>query len=323
VVSDSVNSFETFVPAELGSVVASRRLVESATTSWGVDDEVAADAALAVSELVTNAVLHARTGVHVVVRRLGRGVRLEVGDGSGRLPLVGADRPEDLLATRSMTGRGLALIAATVDRWGADPVGTGKVMWAEVGTSRRRPLAVDSPAPVKVSPEIPAVPAASWAGSTSVTAMAAEGRRVHLIGVPVRLLVESVRQFTDLQREMAVVELDQHGPAELVALAETSQEISAHIYSLQADSDIAEAALARGESVIDLDVDVSEDAMAAFDRLGSLARRMGEAVVRPHVLTLPPSDEVTAYRSWYRDEIAAQLTGQPPRPCPFAAAAAS
>src|SRR6202041_2484225 len=100
-----------------------------AGNAWGVDEEGAADAALAISEVVANPVLHAGTTVHLVERHLGRGMRLEVGDGSPRLPLVGADRPEDLLATRSMTGRGLALLAATVDRWGADPLGTGKVMW--------------------------------------------------------------------------------------------------------------------------------------------------------------------------------------------------
>jgi hypothetical protein len=32
---------------------------------------------------------------------------------------------------------------------------------------------------------------------------------------------------------------------------------------------------------------------------------------------MPPSDDVTAYRRWYRDEIAAQLRGSPPQPCPF------
>jgi len=319
VLSDSVNCFEAVVPAELASVVAARRLVQSAATTWGIDDGIAADAALAVSELVTNAVLHAGTPVDVSVHRLGRGIRLEVGDGSPRLPVVGADRPEDLLATRSMTGRGLALLAATVDRWGADPVGTGKVMWAEVGTGRRHPIAISTPPPAGAWSD----PAASWAGVTSVTAIAAEGRRVRLIGVPVQLLVESARQLADLQREMQVVGLDHNGPVELVALADASREISAQMSDLRHDgSDLAEAAIARGESVIDIELQVPEDAVAAFDRLGSLVRRAAETLVGRHVLTVPPSEEVIAYRRWFRDEIEAQLTGRPPRPCPLAAAAA-
>jgi anti-sigma regulatory factor (Ser/Thr protein kinase) len=310
--SNSVNSFEAQLPAELGSVVASRRLVEAAARTWGIATSVSEDAALAVSELVTNAVLHAGTVVHVTVRRLGRGMRLEVQDGSARLPVVGADRPEDLLAIRSMTGRGLALLAAAVDRWGADPLGTGKVMWAEPGTERRYA--------VPVGPEAPKVAMGSQPAMTNAAGVAAPGRSVHLIGVPVRLLVESTRQFADLQREMQVLGLDHNGPAELVALAETNREISAQIGSLRhAGSEVAQSALARGESVIDFDVVVPDNAVDAFDRLGSLIRRVGDTLFRRHLLTMPPSAEVTAYRRWYRDEIAAQLRGRPPRPCPFAA----
>ena len=321
--ADAVSCFEAQLPAELGSVVAARRLVESAASSWGIADSVAQNAALAASEMVTNAVLHAGTVLRVTVRRLGRGVRLEVHDGSSRLPVVGADRPEDLLATRSMTGRGLALLAGIVDRWGADPVPAGKVMWAEIGTGRRRVAAMDAPPSQPRASGRAAAPTGAMAGLTSVAAVASGGRKVHLMGVPVRLLVESARQFADLQREMQVVGLDHNGPKELVALAETSREISARIGTLrQAGSDVAEEALARGESVIDFDVVVPDDAVDAFDRLGSLIRRVGDALVRRHLLTMPPSDEVTAYRRWYRDEIAWQLMGRSPQPCPFAAVSA-
>jgi anti-sigma regulatory factor (Ser/Thr protein kinase) len=321
---DSSSCFEAQLPAELGSVVAARRLVESAAASWGIPQGVSEDAALAVSELVTNAVLHASTVLTVRVRRLGSGVRLEVQDGSTKLPVVGADRPEELLATRSMTGRGLALLAGTVDRWGADPLPSGKSMWAEIGTGQRR---VDAEDPLEAAarpaapPEFPVSPTGALEGVVSATAVSHGGRRVHLIGVPVRLLVESARQFADLQREIQVVGLDHNGPKELVALAQTSREISARIGSLrQAGADVAEAALARGESTIDFDVEVGDDAVDAFDRLGSLIRRVGDTLVRRHLLTMPPSEEVTAYRRWYRDEIASQLLGRAPRPCPLAAA---
>jgi anti-sigma regulatory factor (Ser/Thr protein kinase) len=321
--SNSVNSFEAQLPPELGSVVAGRRLVEAAARSWAIAASVSEDAALAVSELVTNAVLHAGTVVHVTVRRLGRGMRLEVRDGSPRLPLVGVDRMEDLLATRSMTGRGLALLASAVDRWGADPTGTGKVIWAELGTQRRYAIPAEGTNRPPAEPEVPNVPAGSRSAKTAARTMGAAGRSVHLIGVPVRLVVESTRQFADLQREMQVVGLDHNGPPELVTLAETSRQISAQIGSLRhAGSDVAESALARGESVVDFDIVVAEGAVEAFDRLVSLIQRMGDALFRRHLLTMPPSDEVTAYRRWYRDEIAAQLRGSPPQPCPFAEAQA-
>src|SRR5438445_6484644 len=120
--------FEAHYPAELESVTASRRMVVDALKSWGIEDPVTADAALTVSELVTNCILHAGTPLSVAIRQLGRGVRIEVRDTNDVLPIVGVSKPEDLLANRSMTGRGMALVAGSSDRWGADPLpGGGKV----------------------------------------------------------------------------------------------------------------------------------------------------------------------------------------------------
>jgi anti-sigma regulatory factor (Ser/Thr protein kinase) len=316
-VSDALSCFEALVPAELSSVVASRRLVDSAAQAWGIADNVADDAALVMSELVTNAVLHAGTPVEVSVRRMGQGLRLEVGDGSSRLPVVGADRPEDLLSTRSMSGRGLAVVAATVDRWGADPIGKGKVMWAEVGTGRRHAVVVEAPAPPMPRAEVLDDPSVAWAGVTSVTAMAAEGRRVYLVGVPVRLLIESARQLADLRREIQFLGLDPDSPAELLDLAQTSREISEYLDGLPPVGR-AEAALARGEAVVDLDVDLPDEVATAFDRLGTLVERVGRDLGPDHLLAVPASEEVTAYRRWCRDEITAQLTGREPEPCPLA-----
>ncbi len=134
-----------------------------------------------------------------------------------------------------------------------------------------------------------------------------------------RLLVESSRHFADLEREMQVLALDRNGPAELLALAETGRQISAEIGALrQASSDVAEAALGRDEQVVDFDVVVPDDVLVAFNRLESLIRRSGRELIRRHLLTSVPSEEVDAYRRWYRDEVARQLAGGPPKACPFA-----
>lgn len=320
--SDQLSCYEAQLPAELGSIVAARRLVEAAAATWGIDEAAAEDAALAVSELVTNAVLHVGSQIGVSLRRLGRGMRIEVRDGSDRIPLVGVDRPEDLLATRSMTGRGLALLAATADRWGADPLAAGgKIMWAEVGTGRRH-LAVA----VASGPAQPASlhPEAAAAGMRAVTAVAAGGRHVHLLGVPVRLLVESSRQLADLQREIQVLGLDRSVPAGMANLAQASKEISACIEALSETArDVGEEALARGDAVVDFDLTVPDDVLTVFERLGTLMRQVGGSLVERNLLTLPPSREVVAYRLWYRDEVASQLRGRPPRPCPFAEATIS
>ncbi len=376
-----VAALDARFPPELASVVAARRLVQDAAADWGVGEATAQNAALAMSELVTNAVLHAGTEIGVSVCRLGRGMRLEVRDGSSRLPVVGVERVEDLLSTRSMTGRGLALLSATADRWGADEMPGGKVMWAEVGTGRRpvedgsraqdgpghpasrnaapgrartalagarraepvrRPtrdgaraaVPARSGAAATIDGRVPVFAAVGFqaaangdgivesAGVTAVTAIAAEGRRVHLVGVPVRLLVESARQFADLQREMQVIALSHNGNEDLGEVADAGRELSASIATLgDAGAEVAQAAFARGEARVDFDVVVPETAQPIFERLAVLLRRVGESLAHHQLLTMPPSEEVAAYRHWYREEVTYQLAGRPPRPCPFESAA--
>jgi anti-sigma regulatory factor (Ser/Thr protein kinase) len=313
-------SFEAHFPAELESVVASRKMVGAALRSWDLDGAVATDAALTVSELVSNSVLHAGTPFSVTVRRLGRGVRIEVRDDNNHLPpAVGVSKPEELLANRSMTGRGLAMVAASSDRWGADPHSDGgKVVWAEVGTGQRILATAPPPdfPPMPAPPEL--LPQEVAAGLTTASAVTGGGCRVHLIGVPVRILVESNRQIADLHRELQVIALDHGGPEELAQVVRRTQELATDIdHWTDYDRSVAEAALARGLERIDFDVAVSPEVESAIDRLAAWFRKVTSSLVRRHLLTLPPSPEVAAYRIWYREEIISQLSGEPPRPCPL------
>jgi anti-sigma regulatory factor (Ser/Thr protein kinase) len=311
--------FEAQFPAELESVVASRRMVGAALRSWELDDSVASDATLTVSELVTNSVLHAGTPFSLTVRRLGDGVRIEVRDDNGHLPVVGVSNPEDLLANRSMTGRGLALVAASADRWGADPISEGgKVVWAELGTGQRIVASAPPPMfpPEVAPPEL--LPQEVAAGLTTASAVTGGGRQVHLIGVPVRILVESMRQIADLHRELQVMALDHEGPEELEQVVRGTQELG-EVIDLWTEYDrrLAEAAMARGLERIDFDVAMSADVQSAMDRCAAWFRKVTSSLVRRHLLTLPPSPELATYRVWYRDEIVSQMSGQPPRPCPL------
>ena len=69
------------LPATARSVTEARRFVTAALTGWG-RGELADTAALLTSEVVTNAVLHARTTVDLVIRQLRDGITVEVSDGS-------------------------------------------------------------------------------------------------------------------------------------------------------------------------------------------------------------------------------------------------
>jgi anti-sigma regulatory factor (Ser/Thr protein kinase) len=113
------------------SAATARQFVGDTLGGWGCD--AFSDAArLLVSELVTNAVLHARTDVEVVVRLLRSGIRVEVHDRSTAAPVV--RRYED----EAMTGRGLALVDELATKWGVDPLRDGKSVWFELDETPRR-----------------------------------------------------------------------------------------------------------------------------------------------------------------------------------------
>jgi DNA-binding NarL/FixJ family response regulator len=83
-------------------------------------------AELLVSELVTNAVLHASSEPQVDVVVTGRSVRIEVFDDDPALP---QRRTPDALRPG---GRGLLLLEELSSRWGAEHHGTGKLVWFEL-----------------------------------------------------------------------------------------------------------------------------------------------------------------------------------------------
>ena len=103
-----------------------RVFVGKTLSAWGVT-ELANDAALVVTELATNAVVHARSGFTVMVIDRGDTIRVSVRD-SVPLPL------EPRGALTASPAHGLGVIAAlAAGRWGAQPLGhSGKVIWAEL-----------------------------------------------------------------------------------------------------------------------------------------------------------------------------------------------
>jgi anti-sigma regulatory factor (Ser/Thr protein kinase) len=116
------------VPSAPRSVALVRRYAVDACVGLGWAD--AADTvALLVSELATNAILHAY-GPEIRVRILDHGPRLrvEVFDGSPVLPV-----PRRAHA-HAEDGRGLALVQAQAVRWGVETHPDGKTAWFEVGS---------------------------------------------------------------------------------------------------------------------------------------------------------------------------------------------
>lgn len=116
------------LPSRIGQV---RRIVSAQLRYWHMDPLIDR-AALGVTELLTNVHLHARPDktcvveIEVVLDRLTVSVR----DHDPRLPVVDDAEP---LAT---CGRGLSMVAAMSESWGARPDGeSGKVVWFTLPTA--------------------------------------------------------------------------------------------------------------------------------------------------------------------------------------------
>lgn len=107
------------------SVGRARRYVSGTLRAWGVGADVIDTCTLLVSELATNAVLHARTPFTVRVSRSAR-VRVEVDDEDPRLP-----HPLDYSADAT-SGRGLHLIVSLSTAAGAETRDDGKTVWFEL-----------------------------------------------------------------------------------------------------------------------------------------------------------------------------------------------
>jgi anti-sigma regulatory factor (Ser/Thr protein kinase) len=106
------------------SVPAARRWTTELLRRWGCA-ELADPARLVVSELVGNAVHHARTELDLCLTLDATVVRVEVGD--ERAGTVTPSRPR----ADAPGGRGLELVAHCSDRWGVDAAAGRKTVWAE------------------------------------------------------------------------------------------------------------------------------------------------------------------------------------------------
>ena len=113
---------------ELSSPAAARAFVRSELEQQAVPEPPLETAVLLTSEIVSNALLHARTQVDLLLIMASSGVRVEVHDGNARQPRPPAT-PAPLDAT---TGRGLMMVEALAGRWGVDGTGDGKTVWFEL-----------------------------------------------------------------------------------------------------------------------------------------------------------------------------------------------
>jgi anti-sigma regulatory factor (Ser/Thr protein kinase) len=118
------------LPAHAASAGAARAWFHSIAAATPLPSALVEDTSLVLSELVTNAVLHAGTDVHVTIRVGGVDrVHLEVGDATPELPALQAVAPDRI------GGIGLQIVDQLVAAWGVRTTGPGTVVWADLGVS--------------------------------------------------------------------------------------------------------------------------------------------------------------------------------------------
>lgn len=114
---------------ESSSAREARGFVRDALAAFAGPQPVLHDCVLLVSELVTNAIEHARTSFVVRWSTLDQLIRIEVEDDSPDFPVL-VEPPSD-----EPRGRGLSLVHALSADWGIEPTGAGKVVWFEMTTA--------------------------------------------------------------------------------------------------------------------------------------------------------------------------------------------
>lgn len=119
---------ETVFPAVPESVGSARRFTRAALGRHEVEPQLIDTAMLLVSELATNAIVHATSSVRLRID-IGDEIRVEVGDADETPPIVPSPDPE------RECGRGLAIVTTLADDWSWSPRTSGKVVWFSLDRS--------------------------------------------------------------------------------------------------------------------------------------------------------------------------------------------
>lgn len=117
------------VPHTPGAVSVVRGRIRTVLVEWGLSPDVTMDALLVVSELLTNALVHALPPATLrlswVRAEEGRALRIEVTDAGRALPASQSAAPDE-------HGRGIAIVAALSARYGIRVHTGGITRWADL-----------------------------------------------------------------------------------------------------------------------------------------------------------------------------------------------
>ena len=281
-------------------------------------------AELAVSEIVTNAVLHAHTAMRVCARIDDDGLLVEVHDLNPALP---SQRSYDTHAT---TGRGMELVAAVTTAHGVQASSSGKVVWFRLADAGQ---AEGSGEDLLAQWEETGRDGRTTRPGRSAEARPGAGRtpapHVVLRGMPPTLWLAAREHHDALLRESVLFRAehpdDPGSQADLVRADEARFTISGR---LEAEVERAReeglavrplpeyhpGALPSVPERLDLVLEVHAEQAEAFAALQD-ALDDGERLARDdRLLVRPGLPEIVAVRDWACQQVIAQLGGAPAAP---------
>jgi PAS domain S-box-containing protein len=261
----------TLDPAPV-SVRTARRAVEDALRGEGAADELVDSAVLLVSEVVSNAVLHAGTVLRFRCEAGPLGVRVEVADES---PVAPTERTP---TEREATGRGLMLVRALASDFGVQMLSAGKVVWFAVG---------------------------DYAGATAEDEVIAPATyTVRFLDVPVPIARAALDYGEAVLRELALLTLSGSTDGE--------EHWHAPRFNLGPLLDALDSAADAGEAVVTIDVEFPVDAKdLSLERL-SLVEEGHQLAREGKLIATPAIPEVMHCRRWVYRQIHQQADGAQP-----------
>lgn len=257
-------------------------------------------AELGVSELVTNALLHAEPPLSVRVRGTREHPRVEVRDGSVEVPPMPTTAPQDdddLLLT---FGRGLSIVARSAAAWGVEVEDDGKIVWFVPAGGPRDRLVEGLVTGVVSGP--------------TATEPDPDELRINVLGVPLRSFIEFQSHYRELRREVRLLALAHEADYPL------AKNLSDLFGSLDRDlrdgigADQIEQALASGVAATDLQVSMPHQTAATIGRFIELLDLADAFCREERLLSLARTPEQQRFQRWFLSEFVRQEGGEPARP---------
>lgn len=296
------------------SVHDARRWAVQTCHAIGLDDR-AECAELAISELVTNAVLHGEGPIRVQLRGTADHPRFEVHDTStippqpptqaGGFDLDAFDLDtfdsldEEQLLSLTTVGRGLDIVARASVAWGAEIEEDGKAVWFEPAGELSESAGAEYQLTRSAGP--------LTEDHTRVGEVA-----VQINSVPIREFGQFQRHYRDLRREIRLLALAHEDDYPLAkTLSDHFDALERPLRANMGREQVDEAST-EGHTAVDLRLRVPREAARQIGGLIDLLDAADSFSRAQRLLTAPRTTAQRAFQIWFLGEFRRQSAGAPP-----------